>query len=201
MNNIYFNDYLNVFERVLSYGYHFRYSPNSISTLIARSSFFQGIEKDQDGYAPITTDESFIGKLFSMDSFNLDEVPGYNQCLWAAESYLLIQGETHLTFECIFIYLPLKEMYELFPLYHEMDFSQINEEFQRRYKEQSVLSILTKRYDCSLTEISVKTNIPYNTLYSLKKRRRDIKKIGIEPIIRLANYFHVRVETISEARI
>ena len=201
MNSNYLYEYANEFERVLSTGYQYHYSTLTIEKLIARSSYFQKIETDSYNSAPIIQDSDLIKQLFSELNINLLELPVYNQCLWAAEAYLRIQGESKLSFECIFLYIPLTKMYELFPLYHEMDFSHIVKYFNELYEKESVLSILLQRYDYSLKEIAEKIDIPYDTLYSFKQRRRDIKKYNIEDVLKLSRIFDVRVETITETRI
>ena len=201
MNSNYLYDYTNLLERVLSFGYKEQYSTSLIERSISYSSFFQKIEKDQTGFAPIISDEKLVKEIYSTQDVDLSSLPIYNQCLWASESYLRIQEKTHLTFECIFIYLPLNKMYECFDLYHEMDFSQIVLEFQKLYKKESIISILLNRFNYSLASLSEKTGVSYETLYSLKSRRRDIAKASFEVVEKLAKAFNVRLETISESGI
>lgn len=92
-------------------------------------------------------------------------------------------------------------MYEYFLLYHEMDFSHIVNEFKRLFSLKSALEILLDKYGYSLQDISSRIEIPYDTLHSLKKRRRDIKKLSVESVVKLAKVFNVRVETIAEISI
>lgn len=198
MNNIYIDEYLHNFERVLSTGHLFSYSHSSIERMISYSSYFQCIEKDTFGYAPIINSASLIKEVFPDITVDLVGVPIYNQCLWAADAYLRIQEATGLTFECIFLYLPINKMYEYFPLYHEMDFSQIIAEFNRLFIADSCLSIAIKRYRISLQEVSKRTGISYNTLYSLKKRRRDINKLNVKDALKIASVLQIRIETLIE---
>ena len=159
------------------------------------------MENDNNVLSPTIGDIDLIKVLFPDQNINLLDVPTYNQCLWSAEAYLRIQGATGLTFEAIFIYLPIGKMYELFSLYHEMDFSEVINLFNDLYKEKSVFAILLKRYKYNLVYVSNVTGIPYDTLYSLKHRRRDIKKVSVEVITNLSRIFRVRIETIAEIRI
>ena len=198
MNSNYLYEYANVLECVLSVGYENNYSSSSLERLVSYSSYFQAIEKDNNGFAPIINDSELIKGFFPNLKIDLATAPSYNQCMWAAEAYLRIQGKTGLTFECIFLYLPIKEMYEYFPLYHEMDFSHIIMEFNKLFKEKSVLEILIEKYHYSLNDIAEQINVPYETLSSLKRRRRDIKKASIELVIKLSQIFNVRIETIAE---
>ena len=201
MNSNYIGEYSNLFERVLSTGYQFSYSSLTIERRIAYSSYFQQIETDFYNTAPIINDGDLVKNIFPELAINLLEVPIYNQCLWAAIGYLYIQKETRLSFECIFLYLPLTKMYELFPLYHEMDFSQLIKLFNEMYEEKSVLAILLDKYHYSLKDISNKIDVSYDTLSSAKQRRRDINKLNVNVLLKLARVFNVRVETIAEIRI
>ena len=197
MNSNYLFEYINLFERVLSAAYQYKYHLPSVEHGIAYSPFFQSIERNDNG-APIIDEQTLIKQvLFELD-INTMDVKTYNQCLWAAESYIRIQKETGFTFELIFLYLPIKKMYQYFDIYHEMDFSQIIEEFNRLYSEQSILSILVSNYKYSIKEISDISKISYETIYSLKQRKRDVKKANVESIIILSSILHVRVETLSE---
>lgn len=201
MNTNYLYEYVNKLERILSIAYEYKYSLGAVEKMISYSSFFQNIEKDGGSYAPITSEAALIKELFPDLNTDYDSVPTYNQCLWAAESYLRIQGKTGLTFECIFLYIPISKMYEYFPLYHEMDFSQIVQEFERLYKEKSVIAVLLDKYGYPLKEVSLKAKIPYDTLFGFKQRKRDISKANFETLYRLSRVFNVRMETISEVKI
>lgn len=198
MKSIYLDEYVSMLEVVLSCGYKHRYSTDAIQHAISYSSYFQTIEKDAYDFAPITTDTSLIKTIYPELNINVGEIPIYVPCSWASESYLRIQEATKLTFEAIFLYLPINRMYDYFPIYHEMDFSQIVNEFKRLFSEKSILSILLDRYGYSVKKASGLTTIPYSTLVSLKKRRRDFKKTDIQMVYKLANTFRVRLETIAE---
>ena len=201
MNSRHIEEYITPFERVLSYGHKHEYISSLMERSISYSPFFQDIENDIFGLSPIISEEFLVNSIFGLSDAKTIGLPVYNQCLWAAEAYLRIQGKTYLTFECIFLYIPIKKMYQYFPLYHEMDFSQIVDEFVRLYKEKSVISILSKNYRYSTNDLCEKTGIPYSTLYSLKQRRRNILKLNFESVSKLARVFNVRMETISELKI
>ena len=198
MNSNYLYDYVNLLERVFSFGYKTNYSTSAIERAISYSSFFQKIEKNE---SPIINDSLLLTALFQENSINLEVIPVYNQCLWAAEAYLRIQNECHLSFEAIFIYITINKMYDYFPLYHEMDFSHIVKEFLSLYEKKSVFSLLLEKYNFALNNVSNDIGISYETLYSLKQRRRDIKKISVETGKAIADYFNVRLETLAEIKL
>lgn len=200
MNNNYLYEYVNDLERVFSVSYNKEYSIDAIQKRVSYSGFFQSIEKSNYPSAPIITDKDLIKSLFPELDISLVDIPIYNQCLWAAEAYLRIQDFSKLTFEAIFLYIPINKMYDYFSIYHEMDFSQIVDEFKRLFAAKSVLSLLLDKYHYSVRELSYMTNIPYDTLISLKQRKRDIKKVNIETVVIIADALHVRVETLAELK-
>ena len=52
-------------------------------------------------------------EIFPEISVDLDNTPVHNQCLWAAESYIRIQEKTGLTFEAIFLYIPIDKSWNI----------------------------------------------------------------------------------------
>lgn len=201
MNSYYVFEYAELFGRILSIGYLKEYTTASIERSVSYSSYFQQIEKDNYAFAPLETSTSFFRSVFPDLKDDFAKMPLYNECLWAAEAYMRIQGKTRLTFECIFLYIPIKKMYSYFLIYHEMDFSHIIKRFEELYSEQSALSIIVDKYGYFLEDISQQTGISYNTLYSLKSRRRDIRKINIETASKLSIFLHMRMKTICEIKI
>ena len=201
MNSEYFYDYVDSLERILSVAQYYNYSTKALERHISYSPFFQSIEVNIDGLSPFINDYLLTKTLFPEIEVDIANVPEYVECLWAAEAYLHIQLETRLTFEAIFIYLPISKMYQFFLIYHEMDFSHIVQEFKNIYLHRSIFAVLLDRYQYSLVYVSEQTKIPYDTLYSLKKRRRDAKKVNVESVVKLARLFNVRLETFAEMKI
>lgn len=196
MNELYLYEYINTLERVLSTGYKYQYSNLALEKAISYSSFFQKLEKDNG--APMISEQAILKEIFPELDVDPNEVPTYNQCLWAAEAFLRIQKETGFTFECIFMYISITKMYEYFPIYHEMDFSKIIDVFKVEYASESILSKILKKKDLSLKELSTNLDVSYDTLFSLKQRRRDIKKMNVAFVSSLANRLNVRIETLTE---
>ncbi len=96
------------------------------------------------------------------------------------------------------MYISITKMYEYFPIYHEMDFSKIIDVFKVEYASESILSKILKKKDLSLKELSTNLDVSYDTLFSLKQRRRDIKKMNVAFVSSLANRLNVRIETLTE---
>lgn len=185
-------------ESILSFACKNEYSFPAVEKSIARSSLFQLAEKRSGVLLPFIIKESVLNDIFGKCVCYSYDFPIYTECAWAAESYCHIQRETHLTFEAIFLYIPIKKMFEYFPIYHEMDFSHIIKQFYELFSKASVLSLLIDKRELSMTWLSKEIGMSYASIFSYKKRRRDIKKMYAEHACHLADIFDVRIETILE---
>ena len=200
MNSLYFEEYANLLERVFSFAYEKKYSLEAVERRISYSPFFQALEIEGNPRVPIISEGDLLHSLFLDLPTDSDHLPVYRQCTWAAEGYLHILMHCGLPFEAIFLYIPIEKMYSYFPLYHEMDVSELLHEFDRLREKRSVFAILLAKYRYSLAEVSEKTGIPYQTLDSWKKGKRDIAKGAVDNVLKLASFFHVRIETIAQLR-
>ncbi len=198
MNDTYFDEVVSLLELVLSYAYKYDYSFEMVEKEISRSSFFQLAEKREGVILPYLNENFLISKIFGESIKEDNSITIYKECAWAAESYCHIQRETRLTFEAIFLYIPIKKMFQYFPMYHEMDFFHIVNEFSRLFIKSSTLSLLMENRKLSNHNVSKETGMSYASIFSYKKRRRDIKKMPAESACMLANLFDVRIETILE---
>ena len=198
MNDTYFDEFVGLLERIFSYAHKKEYSLGVVEKEISRSSLFHLAEKKNGVIIPFVDDYTLINKIFGESPDDLANLPTYKECAWAAESYCHIQKETQLTFEAIFLYIPIQKMYEYFPVYHEMDFFHIVNEFSRLFFKTSTLSLLIDKREISMKYISRETGMSYASIFSYKKRRRDIKKMSAEAACKLANIFDVRIETLLE---
>ena len=197
MEERFFNEYSTMLERVLSTAEKYQYALHAVERYISYSSFFQAVETSHHGPAPIGNEQHLIDAFFPEYKINANDVPIYNHCLWAAEAYMWIQMKTRLSFEAIVLILPLKVMYDRFPIYHEMDFSHIVNYFLERQKGHTIFDILLREYGFKFKDVAEKTGISKDTLYSFKQGKRDIRKANVDIVQKLASYFHVRIETFA----
>lgn len=180
---------------ILSYGYTLKISYRELSRRIANNDYFIAIERQNYLSAFLFCSKESLLKSIYFDR-EVHEVNDYVQASWAAEVYLLIQEETHFTFETIFEYFPLEKVYEMFSMYHEMDIYNMYDEFMREYKSKSLLKLLMKSYKLTTNYVSEKTGISTSLLFALQQRRRNINKLEAYKCNGLANLLHVRIETL-----
>ena len=198
MNEVYVQEYTDLLERVLSVAYKRNYYLPALERQISYSQFFRQIERSDNGQPPFIVDNDLVKEIYPEINVSLADTPVYEQCLWAAEAYIRIQESSKLSYEAIFLYIPIKKMYEYFDLYHEMDFIHIINEFYKLFKLNSVIGLLIKKCSISMKTVSKQIGIPYDSLYSYKSRRRDIKKMEAKSAYDLATLLRVRIETLLE---
>ena len=198
MDEVYIQEYTDLLERILSVAYKRNYCLAALERQISYSQFFRQIERSDDGLPPFIIDNDLVKEIYPEINVSLINTPVYEQCLWAAEAYIRIQDSSKLSYEAIFIFIPIKKMYEYFDLYHEMDFIHIINEFYKLFKLNSVVGLLIKKCSISMKIVSKQIGIPYDTLYSYKSRRRDIRKMEAKSAYDLATLLRVRIETLLE---
>lgn len=181
---------------VLSCGYTHKFNGEVIEKRIANSSYFISIENSKENSFIYKTADSIVRNIYFDIELSNDDFKLYNQSLWLSELYIRIQKETKMTFEAIFIYLPIDKGYEMFVLYHEMDFSQAVDYFISLREKRSILSILMKNKGISIGTLSDASGLSYSMISSLKRREKDITKVSASNFIQISSYLGVRPETL-----
>lgn len=188
--------YLDMFSNVLSYGHKLGYSFDVLEKRISKHRKFLAIELDNNS-PDLYLDRSDVLKEIFFDSPKpVDELIRYNKCEWVADMYLHLQAETGFTFELLFLYIPLEKAYEMFPIYHEMDFSQSSNYLFQIIEKTTPLELLMKKKSVSGTELSKVINVPYATIMSIKNKSRDIKNLNALTMLKMTTFFNVRSETL-----
>lgn len=192
---MYRSDIIDTLGEILSIAYHHEYATSVIESRIAHSPFFIAIEQNIDSPTLYMSSSKLINSIFY--DIKIDgKIELFNQTLWAAELYIRIQDKTHLTFEAIFLYLPLEKAYEMYSVYHEMDFSQSVNYFMSLKKENSVLSMAMRKNKINGHELAKCCNLSYPTISALRQEKRDINKVQAKSLYKISNCLHLRLESL-----
>ena len=125
-------------ERNISYSLMISELEKSNITLIA----FSSMEKNYNDVFHIYRNEY---------DFNAYDIYG-----WIGNTYMHLFLSMKITFEALFYVIPLREMLDLYKLYHEMDFNQILY-YAKELIKHSLLDIVMKRKKISNKDLSNKT--------------------------------------------
>ena len=190
------NEIISTMAAVISIGHAYKYSDEVIMKRIAYSLFFTCVENNKDDPVLYLDEESVVSAIYYDANIHSYEPIIYNQSLWLSELYLQIQRKTNMTFEAIFLYLPLNKGYGMFPLYHEMDFSQGVDYYVSLVKSQSILSIIMKKKAIGIEEAARESGLSYSMVASLKQKKKDITKVAASNLLMMASYLGVKPETL-----
>lgn len=178
------------FARVFVLAVQNKINFQAFTKLLERSVFVYKIEQDQyDDYFNKRIENIYFditGVTIKKDtSFGV-----YNDAYWCGYSYFELFIRTLKPFCLLFLKLPLSKMMEIYPIYHEMDISSLEEYFIRCDKEKTILRSLCIEKGCSLSKLSNDTNINKATLAKYNASDEAIYKGMFENIFKLAKYFN-----------
>jgi DNA-binding Xre family transcriptional regulator len=192
------DDYISKYSDTLSYliarSYKEGYSLDYIEKVISHSLMINELEKSNITIIAFSSMEKIYSEIFTMNDNNF-ELNIYDEFGWVGNIYMHLFLSLKITFESLFLIVPIKEMLDLYNLYHEMSFSQILEYVKEKNKY-SILDIVMKRRDISNSKLSAITGISISTIGALRYSKRDISKLEAHKLLLLANALNVKMETL-----
>lgn len=189
-----YSKFVNTLSFVLSIGYHFKFSTKSIEKRIVDSKYFSNFLRDEKTSDMYKSDIEIAKEIYP-DITQKIEYISYNEIEWASMVYGYILGKTNLNFETLFIYLPIQKLYEMFPIYHEMDINKCLTYFNE-LRNISVISIRMKALKITNAELSAATGLSTSSINFLRNRKTDIKKVAFQSAMNLAKALRLSTETL-----
>lgn len=192
INASYVYDLYKYFSYVFHYGLKNKYSYGAIEENICKSELVKELEnniKHPRIYELNTKD--YIKSIYNIDVED-DELNDMDSIsFWLGEAYIRLFYHFNKSFEYIFSYLPIEEMIGVYPVYHEMDFSQLFEFFELKTKKKSILSVLLKKRGYSKGELSVLTGISVNTIKYYCKDEKNMYDASFENVTDISHVLSV----------
>lgn len=191
-------DYLKKYELVISYiienAITSGYAIPHIERQIAYSKVFTEFEESDVTEIAFSSCEKSYLSMFEKNSFN--KVNEYGIYGWIGYAYIYLFLKEKITFETLFLIMPIENMINRYPVYHEMDIRQLEDDFKylTRY---SLFDAILKAKKISTNELSIKTNIPFSTLSSIRFGKRDINKVEFSTVIKIAKALKIKPESLS----
>ena len=192
------DDYVQKYENVLTYilgrsitkGYSFSF----VERCISYSATFSEFEKSNVTHIAFSSNERIYSEIFDDENNGYIENP-YDIYGWLGYIYIHLFFKFKITFEMLFIALPIETAINMYPLYHEMDVSQMDDYLSIELFPSSLSCIMKKR-NITMQELATKTNIPFSTIRSLKLGYRDIDKLEVFKTVLIASALNVKIETL-----
>lgn len=193
-----FDDYIDKYSNTISYligrSYKEGYSFDYIEKKISYSLMINELEKSNITLIAFSSFEKNYHEIFGSKD-NTYEFNEYDIFGWIGYAYIHLFLFLEITFEALFSILPIKEMMNLYNLYHEMDINRLLEH-AKEVMEYSLLDVIMKKNKLSNKELSLKTNISISTINALRYGNRDIAKLEASKLLSLAHYLNVKIETL-----
>ena len=180
-----------IIARTISNGY----SPRFVERTIAYSSAFSLLEKSDITELAFSTKECVFSDIFNGYLINDYEYSQYDVYGWVGYTYIRLFFDLKITFESLFIVLPIDKTINMYPLYHEMDYLQTLEFVKNKIKYSILDEIMTFK-SLSTQKLSRLSGVSFSTISALRYGKRDINKLEASSLLKLANALRVKVESL-----
>ena len=193
MNNLDIRKVKEIFARIFVLAFQNKMNLRAFTNNLERSELATKIEKSQyDDYFNKPIEQIFFditNKIIEKDtSFGV-----FDDAYWCGYSYFELQNRTNKSFAFIFLKLTLEKMVDLYPVYHEMDFSSLLQEFNQLNEEKTILRLLCEDKKCSLKKLSSEIEISKTTLSKYNASDEALYKGSFQAIYKIATYFDTPV--------
>ena len=191
----YLEKYISVFSYIFERSAFEKYSLSYVQNKIAYSVIANELERSNITTIAFSSKEKIYADLFPDFEVNDFKSSLYNIYGWLGYLYVHLFLDLKLTWEMLFIILPLKRAMEMYPLYHEMDYKQSLEYVKSLRKYSNLDSILTIKKISTLS-LAKSTSIPEATLKAIRYNHRDISKLSVSSVSKIALHLGVKIESL-----
>lgn len=189
MINIYYkNDIINALASIITYGLENHYSYKSIEERICRTALINDLENNN--FDLNVNNIERINACYQVDF--IESINISFKAFFIAESYLNLFYCYKRSFAYLFLYWPLDQFVDKYGLYHEMDFSNLKNDFEGEIKKTTLLTKLCKNKKIKLSEISKLTGININSLNKYKKSDTNLFGASYDTIHLLSLLFEIK---------
>ena len=193
------DDYIEKYSNVLSYliGRTIRdkYTTSFIERIISYSACFSEFEKSNVTIIAFSSSVDIYNDLFPQFKDNEYTSDPFDEFAWAGQSYIKLFMDLRITFESLFLILPIEEMLSLYKIYHEMAYSQLLDYVKSKVKY-SYLDLWMKRRKFSTRRLATETGISLGTINALRYAKRDISKLEVHKALLIANKLNIKIESL-----
>ena len=180
-----------LFARLFVLAIQNKINPSSFIYMLERSEFLIKIERGKyDEYF----NKPLIDIFFDITNFELQTDTSfgiYNDAYWCGDVYFKLFLKNTWFFSYIFLKLPFEKLLDLYSIYHEMDFSEMQEQFLKLEQEKTILRVLCEQKRVSLEQVSKSTGLNIATLKKYNASDNAIFNASFLAVSRIVNYFDI----------
>ena len=195
LSDDYFDKYVYVFGYLFSRSIFENYTFDSIQKTIAYSKIADELESSNITTIAFSSSESIYRMLFPEHDNEGYSYNPYDQFGWLGYLYVHLFLKFNLTFELLFIILPIEKALNMYRLYHEMDIEQSYKYFESLVHYSYLDNIMDYR-KISTEELSRISGLSFNTLKMIRYNKRDISKTESQNLYRLSRVLNVKMTTL-----
>ena len=186
------NKLFDIFSYLFFYGISHKYSFLAIEEKIYKSDIVKSLESNGSStYLYRHTLQDIFIDIYG-DDINIDDITKTNSIsIWVAEAYIRLFFRYHKSFHYLFLVIHLEQMINLFDIYHEMDFDQLFELFEKKQKSFKLLNALIKEKNITIKQLNLLSSISEYTLYNYSKNNEKLYAASFNHIVTLSNILDV----------
>lgn len=173
---------------LFTYGLNNKYSYKAIEEYVTSSSFINELENNN------FNNDLSINNLIE-DTYKVKLNKDYDisfKGLFFAESYIKLFFSINRSFEYIFLYWPLSNFVNKYNIYHEMDFSNLKEDFIKEVNKTSLIKKLCLNKNIKYPTIAKLTGLNVNTIVSYARDDKNLDNASYKNIYKLIILFNVK---------
>ena len=142
-------------------------------------------------------DEVRLPHLDHPDEMFMDKSPEY----WAGWALAYYQWESGYSFSDILNTMSLKQIIQMYPVYHEMDITQFVDRLQEEMRQaNSMPRLQARRMSCgySQAKLAAVADVPLRQIQLFEQRQRDINKTSAVTLYKLSKALHCKIDDLFE---
>ena len=187
------NKFSNLLSNIFFYGFSHAFSLISIEEKLLNAKCIRDLENGDASFLIRQTTEEIVSELYDRFVDEKELLKTNVISLWLGDLYSKLFFSFNKSFSFLFLYLPITKAIDMFPLYHEMDFSQSLNHFETLIKENSILSLLLKKHEMTINQLSVLTQINRNTILSYTRDNEFIYNAKFESVFKISQIFNENI--------
>lgn len=198
MNNLDIKSTRETFARLFVLAVQNKMNLYAFTNALIHSEFIKLIEEDRytDYFNKSLKDIFFDITNFTVIEDNSFAI--YDDAYWSGYMYFELHQKIHKPFAFIFLKLPLVKMMELYPVYHEMDYSALYEQFDRFDKKKTIMNHLLENNRCSINKLSKSTDIALSTLRKYASSDKALYNASFKNINQISSFFEAPMSLFVE---
>lgn len=164
---------------------------NAFTTLLERSDYINEIENKHYDLADSSSLESLFLSITKIELHENNSYGVFNDAYWCGYVYFELHLRMKKPFSYLFLKLPLANLLDMYPLYHEMDIAQVEQYLSSREKDNTIIRLLSEKKLMPLTKLANSTGISINTIRKYANSDEYLYAASFQNIVKIGGAFDV----------